>query len=235
MRQLDAIKKLESTRADLDAARAELQRIGGILNAGGMVPTTEAADEAVAQADAELQDMLAAQALGEVDDDVVAAVRKKLERAVRDLDLSRTATNNHRQLQAGAERRLNEAHAAVSAADEAHKRAQANYVLAELQLADEAYTKSAMELMQSAGRVFACAAYLKRHSPSLVPAASASHLTMPSLPTIGPASAVAVQKRTGGREHGVYQALTDPRLMHIDVAGLDTEIEFASYGRPLAA
>ncbi len=235
MRQLDAIKKLESTRADLDAARAELQRIGDILNAGGTVPTTEAAEAAVAQADAELADTLAAQALGEVDDAVVAAVRKKLERAVRDLELSSAATNNHRQLQAGAERRLNEAHAAVSAADEAHKRAQANYVLAELQAADEQYTKSALELMQSAGRVFACASYLKRHAPSLLPAASATHLPIGPIPTIGPASAIAVQKRTGGKEHGVYQALTDPRFMHIDVAALDAELEFASHGRPLAA
>ncbi len=235
MKQSDAIKKLESTRADLDSARAELQRIGGILNAGGMVPTTEAADAAVAQADAELADMLAAQALGEVDDDVVAAIRKKLERAVRDLELSRTATNNHRQLQAGAERRLNEAHAAVSAADEAFKRAQAHYVLAELEAADEKYTKAATDLMQCVGRVWACSSYLKRHAPSLLPAASASHLPVPALPTIGPASAIAVQKRTQGKEHGIRQALTDPRLIPVDGAGLETEIEFTSYGRPLAA
>ncbi len=235
MKQADAIKNLESARAALDSARAELQRIGGIVNAGGAAPSTEAAEAAAEQAKIELQDMLAAQALGEADDDVVAAIRKKLERAERDLELSRTAAGNHAAFQAGAERRLNEAHAIVAKVEEAFRRAKAQFVLAELEAADEKYTKAAAELMQFVGRVWTCSAYLKRHAPSLLPAASASQLTMPALPTIGPASAIAVQTRTNGKEHGIRQELTVPRWIPIDVAGLETEIEFLSHGRAIAA
>lgn len=231
----DAKKSLELTRAALDAARAELRRIGEILKVEGKLPSTESAEAAVAEADSQLQDILAAQALGEADEAVVAAAVKKLDRAERDLATCQSAANAHRQLQAGAERRLSEAHAAVSAAAEAYERAQAAYVLAELQAADEQYVKAAGELMQSAGRVFACAAFLKRHAPSLVPAASASRLDLPPLPTIGPASAGAVQERTGGREHGVRSALTDPRYLRIDTTTLEREIEFASYPRAAVA
>lgn len=234
MKQADAIKQLEVTRAALDAARAELQRIGSIVKSEAGEQSRRAADEAVSQINVELQDMLAAQALGEADVEAVTAVRKRLERAERDLEQARSSNRSRLQLQAGAERRLNEAHAAVSAADEAYKKAQANYVLAELISADERYVKAATELMQLAGRVWTCSAYLKQHARSLLPAACASQLTMPALPTIGPASAIAVQMRTNGKDHGIGQQLTNPRFISVDTIGLESEIEFSLYDRSIA-
>jgi chromosome segregation ATPase len=234
MKQADAIKQLEVTRGALDAARAELQRIGSIVKSEAGEQSRRAADEAVSQINVELQDMLAAQALGEADVEAVTAVRKRLERAERDLEQARSSNRSRLQLQAGAERRLNEAHAAVSAADEAYKKAQANYVLAELISADERYVKAATELMQLAGRVWTCSAYLKQHARSLLPAACASQLTMPALPTIGPASAIAVQMRTNGKDHGIGQQLTNPRFISLDTIGLESEIEFSLYGRSIA-
>ncbi len=234
MKQADAIKQLEVTRGALDAARAELQRIGSIVKSEAGEQSRRAADEAVSQINVELQDMLAAQALGEADVEAVTAVRKRLERAERDLEQARSSNRSRLQLQAGAERRLNEAHAAVSAADEAYKKAQANYVLAELISADEKYVKAATELMQLAGRVWTCSAYLKQHAGSLLPAACASQLTMPALPTIGPASAIAVQMRTNGKDHGIGQQLTNPRFISLDTIGLESEIEFSLYGRSIA-
>ncbi len=235
MSKADAIKTLAATRAALDQARAELRRIGEVLQVKDKILSSESAEAAVAEADAALQDALAAQALGEADDAVVAAAVKKLDRAERDLATCQSAANAHRQLQAGAERRLNEAHQAVTDAQEAYQLAQAHFVLAELEAADARYVKAAGELMQSAGRVLTCAAFLKKHAPSLLPAASASRLDLPPLPTIGPASARAVYERTEGREHGIRQALTDPRYLRIDTAALETELEFSSYPRPLAA
>jgi len=234
MKQADAIKQLEVTRAALDAARAELQRIGSIVKSEAGEQSRRAADEAVSQINVELQDMLAAQALGEADVEAVTAVRKRLERAERDLEQARSSNRSRLQLQAGAERRLNEAHAAVSAADEAYKKAQANYVLAELISADEKYVKAATELMQLAGRVWTCSAYLKQHARSLLPAACASQLTMKALPTIGPASAIAVQMRTNGKDHGIGQQLTNPRFISVDKIGLESEIEFSLYDRSIA-
>lgn len=213
---------LAKTREAHQAARAELQHIGAVIRAES--PSIEATRAALEAARNRLQDVAAAHTLGEADKAALESARTELKQAEKDHETAQNAATNLATVAEGIKRRLQAAHEADSQAAAALRRAESMLILAELTEADAAYTRSAADLAEHAGRVLTCAAMLKVRDPSLVPAAASSCLSLPSLPTIGPMSAAAVVKRSKGRKHGIRAFLIEARHIGADPQTLEAQL-----------
>lgn len=228
-----AKKQLQDALILHEGTLAELRRIEKILR--GETDLAGAARLELEAAEAAFADAVTAHELGETTADAVAAAEAALEQARDRAQLAAVQDAKAAMLASGAERRLQAAHEAEQPAREAIRSAEANYLLTVLVAADRGYLEAVDAIAKHAGRLLAAAQLLKARAPSLVPAATASHLAIPALPTLGPVSAAAVHERSVGTNHGIRQVLLDGSRIVVDTAGIERQMTLAGMERPLVS
>lgn len=146
----------------------------------------------------DLEDCLARRALGEATAEEEMQARTALESAEHELANRQAAYATENLEMKGLNRRLLTAQQGEPAAKHALIGAEEAWILEELRIADEAYTKQAEEIYRSFERVEACAAALKKRGlKESVYFALSGDL---AIPTIGPASCAAVLPKLTVRE-----------------------------------
>lgn len=187
--------KLKAAHDQHASAQAALEKIQAAVS-GKSVPNQDSS--AVDSARLELEDCLARRALDEANAAEEALSRTALQNAEQAFDAHKKIHTSENLELIGLNRRLLSAQEAEETTKQALSEAENNWLLEELRIADEAYTKQAEEIDRNYARVEMCAEALKRRRVK-IPTHFSSSADM-LIPTIGPVSCAAVLGKMNDRD-----------------------------------